>query len=34
MMTIFSELNDYRDFLKSYYEQRKKEMPFYSYRMM
>jgi len=33
-MTNFSDVADYRDLLKSYYEQRKKEMPFYSYRMM
>lgn len=33
-MKNFSDVADYRDLLKSYYEQRKKEMPFYSYRMM
>lgn len=33
-MDFFSETSDYRDLLKSFYEKRKKEMPFYSYRMM
>ena len=34
MMVTFSDIADYRDFLKDYYERRKAEMPFYSYRMM
>lgn len=34
MMVTFSDIADYRDFLKSYYDKRKEEMPFYSYRMM
>ncbi|MBO4435644.1 MAG: DUF4423 domain-containing protein [Fibrobacter sp.] len=33
-MVTFSDIADYRDFLKDYYERRKAEMPFYSYRMM
>lgn len=33
-MVTFSDIADYRDFLKSYYDKRKEEMPFYSYRMM
>ncbi len=33
-MNLFSDLTDYRDILKAYYERRKREMPFYSYRMM
>ena len=33
-MVIFSDIADYRDFLKDYYDRRKAEMPFYSYRMM
>lgn len=33
-MNLFSDTADYRDILKAYYERRKKEMPFYSYRMM
>lgn len=33
-MNLFSDTTDYRDILKAYYERRKKEMPFYSYRMM
>jgi hypothetical protein len=33
-MVTFSDIADYRDFLKSYYDRRKEEMPFYSYRMM
>ncbi len=33
-MNPFSDTMDYRDILKAYYERRKKEMPFYSYRMM
>lgn len=33
-MDLFSEVADYRDYLKAYYEKRKKGMPFYSYRMM
>ncbi|MDY6285607.1 MAG: DUF4423 domain-containing protein [Hallerella sp.] len=33
-MNLFLDTADYRDLLKSYYEQRKKEMPLYSYRMM
>ncbi len=33
-MNQFSDTTDYRDILKAYYERRKKEMPFYSYRMM
>lgn len=28
------DIADYRDFLKAYYDRRKKEMPLYSYRMM
>ena len=33
-MVNFSDIADYRDYLKDYYERRKQEMPFYSYRMM
>ena len=33
-MVTFSDISDYRDFLKEYYDRRKAEMPFYSYRMM
>lgn len=33
-MVTFSDMADYRDLLKSFYERRKAEMPFYSYRMM
>ena len=33
-MLAFSDIVDYRDFLKAFYEKRKAEMPFYSYRMM
>lgn len=33
-MVTFSDIADYRDFLKSYYDRKKAEMPFYSYRMM
>jgi len=33
-MVTFSDIADYRDFLKDYYDRRKAEMPFYSYRMM
>jgi uncharacterized protein (TIGR02147 family) len=33
-MLNFVEVTDYREFLKNYYEQRKKQMPLYSYRMM
>ncbi|MCQ2061937.1 MAG: DUF4423 domain-containing protein [Fibrobacter sp.] len=33
-MVTFSDIADYRDFLKDFYERRKAEMPFYSYRMM
>ena len=33
-MVTFSDIADYRDFLKDYYERRKAEMHFYSYRMM
>lgn len=33
-MNLFSDTTDYRDILKAYYERRKREMPFYSYRMM
>ncbi len=33
-MDFFSETSDYRDILKSFYDKRKKETPFYSYRMM
>ena len=33
-MIEFSDTQDYRDFLKEYYERRKAEMPLYSYRMM
>jgi len=34
IMVTFSDIADYRDFLKDFYERRKAEMPFYSYRMM
>lgn len=34
MMMNFSDIADYRDFLKEFYKRRKAEMPFYSYRMM
>lgn len=33
-MIDFSDTQDYRDFLKEYYDRRKAEMPLYSYRMM
>lgn len=33
-MIEFSDTQDYRDFLKEYYDRRKAEMPLYSYRMM
>lgn len=33
-MVTFSDIADYRDFLKDYYDRKKVEMPFYSYRMM
>ena len=33
-MVTFSDIADYRDFLKEFYDRRKVEMPFYSYRMM
>ena len=33
-MILSADITDYRDFLKAFYERRKKEMPFYSYRMM
>jgi len=33
-MVNFLDIADYRDFLKAYYERRKKEMPLFSYRMM
>ena len=33
-MVTFSDISDYRDFLKEYYDRKKAEMPFYSYRMM
>lgn len=33
-MVTFSDISDYRDFLKDFYDRRKSEMPFYSYRMM
>ena len=33
-MIVFSDTQDYRDFLKEYYDRRKAEMPLYSYRMM
>lgn len=33
-MILSADITDYRDFLKAYYEKRKKELPFYSYRMM
>ena len=33
-MIEFSDTQDYRDFLKEYYDRRKSEMPLYSYRMM
>ncbi len=33
-MNLFSDTTDYRDILRAYYDRRKKEMPFYSYRMM
>lgn len=33
-MVTFSDISDYRDFLKDYYDRKKSEMPFYSYRMM
>jgi uncharacterized protein (TIGR02147 family) len=33
-MLSFTDDTDYREFLKNYYEQRKKQMPLYSYRMM
>ena len=33
-MIEFSDTQDYRDFLKEYYDRRKTEMPLYSYRMM
>lgn len=33
-MVTFSDISDYRDFLKDFYDRRKLEMPFYSYRMM
>ena len=32
-MILSADITDYRDFLKAFYECRKKEMPFYSYRM-
>lgn len=34
MMMKFTDIADYRDFLKEFYNRRKTEMPFYSYRMM
>ena len=34
MMSIFTDMVDYRDLLKAFYDRRKAEMPFYSYRMM
>lgn len=33
-MNLFAENSDYREILKAYYEKRKKEISFYSYRMM
>lgn len=33
-MNLSAEISDYREILKAYYDRRKKEMPFYSYRMM
>lgn len=33
-MVSFSDIADYRDFLKDFYDRKKAEMPFYSYRMM
>lgn len=33
-MVTFSDISDYRDFLKDFYDRRKSEKPFYSYRMM
>lgn len=33
-MVTFSDIADYRDFLKAFYDRKKAEMPFYSYRMM
>ena len=33
-MVTFTDIADYRDYLKDFYEKRKAEMPFYSYRMM
>lgn len=33
-MVSFTDIADYRDFLKDYYDRRKAEMPLYSYRMM
>jgi len=34
LMIELSDTQDYRDFLKEYYDRRKAEMPLYSYRMM
>ena len=34
LMSIFTDMVDYRDLLKAFYDRRKAEMPFYSYRMM